>query len=70
MNYASWVHADFFVTTNLKETRIFKIVKGEIPDRLEEVVDIPDAVKANNQKEIKKKEMHCSKNTQLKTGIT
>ena len=70
MNYASWVHADFFVTTNLKETRIFKIVKGKIPDRLEEVVDIPDAVKANNQKEIKKKEMHCSKNTQLKTGIT
>lgn len=54
MNYASWVHADFFVTTNLKETRIFKIVKGEIPDRLEEVVDIPDAVKANNQKEIDK----------------
>ena len=54
MNYASWVHADFFVTTNLKETRIFKVVKGEIPDRLEEVVDIPDASKANNQKEIDK----------------
>ena len=54
MNYASWVHADFFVTTNLKETRIFKIVKGEIPDRLEEVVDIPDAAKANNPKEIEK----------------
>ena len=54
MNYASWVHADFFVTTNLKETRIFKVVKGEIPDKLEEVVDIPDASKANNQKEIEK----------------
>ena len=54
MNYASWVHADFFVTTNLKETRIFKIVKGEIPDKLEEVVDIPDAKKANDQKEIDK----------------
>lgn len=54
MNYASWVHADFFVTTNLKETRIFKVVKGEIPDKLEEVVDIPDASKANNQKEIDK----------------
>lgn len=54
MNYASWVHADFFVTTNLKETRIFKIVKGEIPDRLEEVVDIPDAKKANDKKEIDK----------------
>mgnify|MGYP002625601136 CR=1 FL=1 len=52
MNYASWLHADFFVTTNLKETRIFKIVTGEIPDRLEEIIDIPDASKANNQKEI------------------
>lgn len=29
MNYASWAHADFFVTTNLKETRIFKVVKGK-----------------------------------------
>lgn len=54
MNYASWLHADFFVTTNLKETRIFKIVTGEIPDRLEEIVDIPDASKANNQKEIER----------------
>lgn len=54
MNYASWLHADFFVTTNLKETRIFKIVTGEIPDKLEEIVDIPDISKANNQKEIDK----------------
>jgi type I restriction enzyme M protein len=54
MNYASWAHADFFVTTNLKETRIFKVVKGKIPDRLEEIVDIPNASKANNQKEIDK----------------
>ena len=54
MNYASWAHADFFVTTNLKETRIFKIVKGQIPDKLDEIVDIPNASKANNQKEIDK----------------
>ena len=54
MNYASWAHANFFVTTNLKETRIFKIVEGEIPNKLEEVVDIPDAAKANDQKEIDK----------------
>ena len=54
MNYASWAHADFFVTTNLKETRIFKIVKGQIPDKLDEIVDIPNAVQANNQKEIDK----------------
>lgn len=54
MNYASWAHADFFVTTNLKETRIFKIVKGQIPDKLDEIVDIPNASKANNNKEIEK----------------
>ncbi len=54
MNYASWVHADFFVTTNLKETRIFRIIKGQIPDKLDEIVDIPNASKANNQKEIDK----------------
>lgn len=53
-NYASWAGAEFFVTTNLKETRIFKVVKGELPKRLEEIVDIPDASKANNQKEIEK----------------
>ena len=40
-NYASWAGADFFVTTNLKETRIFRWVKGEIPKRLEEIADIP-----------------------------
>jgi len=54
MNYASWAHADFFVTTNLKETRIFKIVKGEIPDKLDEIVDIPNAGQASNKKEIDK----------------
>ena len=54
MNYASWSHADFFVTTNLKETRIFRVVKGQIPDTLDEIVDIPNAEKANNQKEIEK----------------
>ena len=54
MNYASWLHAKFFITTNYKETRIFKIVEGHVPDTLEEIVDIPDAAKANNQKEIDK----------------
>ena len=54
MNYASWAHADFFVTTNLKETRIFKIVKGQIPDELDEIVDIPDSKQADNQKEVDK----------------
>ncbi|EFW38194.1 N-6 DNA methylase [Treponema phagedenis] len=53
-NYASWAGAEFFVTTNLKETRIFKVIKGEIPQRLEEIIDIPNAKQANNQKEIDK----------------
>jgi len=53
-NYASWAGADFFVTTNLKETRIFRVIKGELPKRLEEIIDIPDASKVNNQKEIDK----------------
>lgn len=53
-NYASWAGADFFVTTNLKETRIFRVVKGEIPKRLEEITDIPNAAQASNQKEIDK----------------
>lgn len=52
-NYASWAGADFFVTTNLKETRIFKIIKGVLPKRLEEIVDIPQAKDASNDKRIK-----------------
>ncbi len=51
-NYASWAGADFFVTTNLKETRIFKVVKGKIPKKLEEVVNIPDAKIINDEKKI------------------
>lgn len=53
-NYAAWAGADFFVTTNMKETRIFRVRKGEIPKKLEEIADIPSAEKANNQKEIDK----------------
>tara|TARA_R110002050_G_scaffold167946_2_gene299010 strand:- start:1994 stop:4261 length:2268 start_codon:yes stop_codon:yes gene_type:complete len=51
-NYASWAGADFFVTTNLKETRIFKVVKGKIPKRLDEVVDIPNEAIINNSKKL------------------
>lgn len=53
-NYAAWAGADFFVTTNLKETRIFKVVKGELPKRLDEIVDIPDAETAKSPKGIEK----------------
>lgn len=51
-NYAAWAGADFFVTTNLKETRIFRVIKGEIPKRLDEIIDIPNAEIANNSKKV------------------
>lgn len=51
-NYASWAGADFFVTTNLKETRIFKVLKGKIPKKLEEVINIPDAKIITNSKKV------------------
>lgn len=53
-NYASMAHADFVVTTNLKETKVFRLVKGEIPDVLEEIVEIPKADILNNNKELEK----------------
>ncbi|AZQ44107.1 N-6 DNA methylase [Nonlabens ponticola] len=51
-NYASWAGADFFVTTNLKETRIFRVNKGKLPKELDEVVDIPNASIINNTKKV------------------
>jgi len=51
-NYASWAGADFFVTTNLKETKIFHVVKGKIPKRLKEIIDIPNFSIVNNYKKI------------------
>lgn len=52
-NYAAWAGTDFFVTTNLKETRIFKVNKDKLPKRLEEIVDIPKAEELTNAKKIK-----------------
>lgn len=52
-NYAAWAGADFFVTTNLKETRVFKVNKGKLPKRLEEIVDIPKTEDLTNAKKIK-----------------
>jgi type I restriction enzyme M protein len=51
-NYASWAGADFFVTSNLKETKVFKVIKGKIPKRLDEIIDIPKASIVNNDKKI------------------
>lgn len=51
-NYAGWAGADFFVTTNLKETRIFKVDKSKMPKELDEIADIPKADVANDRKKI------------------
>ena len=51
-NYAAWAGADFFVTSNLKETRVFKVLKGKMPKKLEEIIDIPKADVVNNSKKI------------------
>lgn len=51
-NYAAMAHADFFVTSNIKETKVFKVVKGEIPNLLDEIVDIPSEDIINNDKKV------------------
>jgi len=51
-NYASWAGADFFVTTNQKETRVFKVIKGHMPKRLEEITEIPNIDIVNNTKKV------------------
>ena len=51
-NYAAWAHADFFVTTNEKETRFFNVDPTFLPQRLEEVVAIPTAKDVDNDKKI------------------
>lgn len=42
-NYASLAHADFFVTTNEKETKYFNVDPAYLPQKLDEVVAIPTA---------------------------
>ncbi len=51
-NYAYMTGADFFVTTNQKETRIFRVNKEILPKQLDEIVDIPHADEANNEKRL------------------
>ena len=53
-NYAAWAGADFFVTTNQKETRIFRVIKGKLPKKLEEIVDIPSAKDLLDAKAVKR----------------
>lgn len=51
-NYASWAHAEFFVTTNEKETKFFNVDPQYLPSTLEEVVAIPTAKDIANAKKI------------------
>jgi type I restriction enzyme M protein len=51
-NYASWAKAKFFVTTNLKNTKFFRVNEELLPDELDEIIEIPKASELNNQKRI------------------
>lgn len=53
-NYAAWSGASFFVTTNEKETKFFRVDKDAMPKDLDEIVDIPNASIINDQKKIDK----------------
>ncbi|MCG8384715.1 MAG: N-6 DNA methylase [Cytophagales bacterium] len=51
-HYARYTNAPFFVTTNLKHTRVFK-VNLKFPKTLgEEILDIPEASIVNNSKKV------------------
>jgi type I restriction enzyme M protein len=53
-NYATWARAKFFITTNEKETKFFKVLEEKLPIYIEEIIDIPQAKDAENEKEINK----------------
>lgn len=52
-NYASWAGARFFVTTNEKETKYFSVNREFLPKELIEVVAIPTAEEALEDKKVK-----------------
>lgn len=51
-NYASWTHAQFFITTNEKETKFFKTGETIPVGFLDEINDIPNAKDIGNDKKI------------------
>lgn len=51
-NYASWTHAQFFITTNEKETKFFKTGETIPVGFLDEINDIPSAKDIDNDKKI------------------
>lgn len=52
-NYAKNVSAQFFVATNEKETKFFKVPE-KYPNRLDEIIEIPTAKEACSDVEVKK----------------
>ena len=53
-NLASIVNANFFIATNLRETKIFHIVKDNAPKKLEKLTEIPKADDLFDEKKINK----------------
>lgn len=51
-NYAVWAGADFFVTTNEKDTKFFKVVKGHTPKASNEIVELPTVKDVGNGKRL------------------
>lgn len=51
-NYARWAGAQFFITSNEKETSFFRVNNEIIPTDLDEIVDIPYAKDVNDAKKI------------------
>lgn len=51
-NYASWTHAQFFITTNEKEVKFFKTGETIPVGFLDEINDIPSAKDIGNDKKI------------------
>jgi type I restriction enzyme M protein len=53
-NFASLINANFFIATNLKETKIFHVLKNNIPQKLEKLNDIPTASILTDNNKIQK----------------
>ncbi len=51
-NYARWAGAQFFITSNEKETSFFRVNNEIIPTDLDEIVNIPYSKDVNDEKKI------------------
>lgn len=68
-NYAAWAHADFFVTTNEKETKFFNVDPAFLPQKLEEVIAIPTAENVDNAQKIEQIKFNVQKLSTLITPV-